>query len=254
MGRELKRIALDWTWPVGKVWEGYVCNVGRPCPAHGEDCWGGQTAAAWWVSALGRFIDLLGEDAADPTRRGIWPHPYIQDFPQAPGEGGRMHPLTPQLADFVAAFRGCRAEDMRGGLLASRAQSKPAWRTLYRIARLPKGWGVCAVCNGHDIHPDDLAALEAWEPTEPPAGEGWQLWETVSEGSPITPVYPTAEALIEHMTRPSRDGHAWDCGYSRETAEAFVRGAGWAPSAIVTGGQYYDGIAGMAVLAKKGGK
>lgn len=55
----------------------------------------------------------------------------------------------------------------------------------------------CPTCNGSGIHPDFKKRCEAWEPTEPPRGEGYQLWETVSEGSPISPVFLTLEQLCE---------------------------------------------------------
>lgn len=32
---------------------------------------------------------------------------------------------------------------------------------------------------------------------EPPTGDGYQLWETTSEGSPISPVFDTLDALCE---------------------------------------------------------
>ena len=32
---------------------------------------------------------------------------------------------------------------------------------------------------------------------EPPVGEGYQLWETVTEGSPMSPVFPSLEELCE---------------------------------------------------------
>lgn len=39
---------------------------------------------------------------------------------------------------------------------------------------------------------------------EPPVGEGYQCWETTSEGSPVSPVFETFEALCEwcaeHLT------------------------------------------------------
>lgn len=33
--------------------------------------------------------------------------------------------------------------------------------------------------------------------TDPPVGNGYQLWETTSEGSPISPVFATPEELAE---------------------------------------------------------
>jgi hypothetical protein len=89
---------------------------------------------------------------------------------------------------------------------------------------------------------------------DPPIGDGWQLWETVSEGSPITPVFATAEELIDHMCQPA-DGDRylpWDKGWSREVAESFVRGSGWAPSLVITGGVAMDGVTGMHALGGSG--
>jgi hypothetical protein len=34
---------------------------------------------------------------------------------------------------------------------------------------------------------------------EPPLGDGYQLWETVSEGSPISPVFQTLELLCDWL-------------------------------------------------------
>ena len=40
-------------------------------------------------------------------------------------------------------------------------------------------------------------ALDLWDGTPPPEGEGFQLWETTSEGSPVSPVFETLDALCE---------------------------------------------------------
>jgi hypothetical protein len=56
----------------------------------------------------------------------------------------------------------------------------------------------CEICQGHgylEAFPGQRAEAEAWKPAEPPAGEGWQLWETASEGSPVSPVFPDADGL-----------------------------------------------------------
>ena len=51
------------------------------------------------------------------------------------------------------------------------------------------------VCEGNGDDPQKRASAEAWRPTEPPKGEGFQLWETLSEGSPVSPVFKTADEL-----------------------------------------------------------
>lgn len=104
MGRELKRVALDFEWPTGKVWPGFV-------------------------------------------------NPYWQDD-----------------------FKSKEAEDL----------------------------------------------YESWEEEEPPTGEGWQLWENVSEGSPVSPVFATSGELVDWMVSD---------GYSRAGAEKFIE-VGYAPPFI----------------------
>jgi hypothetical protein len=56
----------------------------------------------------------------------------------------------------------------------------------------------CAACKGSGEHwpdPADKKKAAKWKEHEPPKGPGWQLWETVSEGSPMSPVFATAPEL-----------------------------------------------------------
>ncbi len=106
----------------------------------------------------------------------------------------------------------------------------------------PKGTGP------DDYDADDEAHDECDVVTAVPQGEGWQLWQTVSDG-PITPVFATPEELIEFMSQPvpvSKRPHydpspfprmPWAQGWKRETAESFVRREGWMPSFVAAGGR-----------------
>lgn len=49
-------------------------------------------------------------------------------------------------------------------------------------------WEIGKVWKGYECE---------WEPEEPPKGKGFQLWETTTEGSPISPVFRTLEELCE---------------------------------------------------------
>lgn len=87
---------------------------------------------------------------------------------------------------------------------------------------------------------------------DPPQGEGWQLWENVSEGSPVTPVFATKGELVEHLVRHGAGG-AFE-HISRQAAENLCS-SGWCPSGVVAGGQFMNGADGMLVLdrlAEKG--
>jgi hypothetical protein len=94
---------------------------------------------------------------------------------------------------------------------------------------------MCELCEGHgftEVYPGQRADSEAWESEEPPIGEGYQLWESVSEGSPISPVFPDAEGLAQWMASPA---YHWGASspLSIEQARRFV-GIGWAPTGILT--------------------
>lgn len=59
----------------------------------------------------------------------------------------------------------------------------------------------CSSCGGDPrVWPSaEIKALyDNWTETDPPAGEGFQLWETTSEGSPISPVFATLDELCSY--------------------------------------------------------
>ena len=43
MGRELRRVPLDFNWPLNKVWEGFCNPHGLPCPEDNKTCFNGST-------------------------------------------------------------------------------------------------------------------------------------------------------------------------------------------------------------------
>ena len=75
----------------------------------------------------------------------------------------------------------------------------------------------------------------------------WQVYETVSEGTPVTPAFATADALIEHLVSV---GEVYDNGerggaWPRDRAEAFVRNERWFPTMVIADGRIYDAKSGM---------
>lgn len=93
---------------------------------------------------------------------------------------------------------------------------------------------LCAACEGHGSHeayPGQRAEAEAWERSEPPTGEGWQEWETTSEGSPISPAFGTPEELATWMSNPDRSDRYAKDWMPYPAAMQFIQ-AGWAPTFI----------------------
>lgn len=94
-----------------------------------------------------------------------------------------------------------------------------------------------------------------WKPEEMTR---YQVYETVSEGTPVTPPFETQAELIEYLVE---HGDYWDqkrreegrssmpCEpWTRKQAESFVLGSGWAPSLVEMDGTIQSGVAAMAEL------
>lgn len=94
-----------------------------------------------------------------------------------------------------------------------------------------------------------------WKPEEM---TWWQVYETVSEGTPVTPPFETQAELVEYLVangdfwdqkRRAEGGSVMSCDpWSRKSAESFVYGAGWAPTFIMAGGKFQSGVEAMASM------
>lgn len=104
-----------------------------------------------------------------------------------------------------------------------------------------------------------------YDPTDRALCSHYQVYETVSEGTPVTPAFATPEELVDYLCT---EGDFWEQQrarhnkrpvqpYSREAAEQFVKD-GWAPSFVMQakGGKstLQSGIeAASAIKKQKGG-
>ncbi len=177
MGRELRRVPLDFDWPIDKTWDGYL----NPHYAECSDCDVGMTTAGRYLSHLTQLILIAGSDSIRGRK-----HPWITGglFPN--------DPPTPDMAELTGGLAG-RPPDTMGH---DGSDNWAAWKKIVEAAGLdPKTWGICLTCGGSAIDPAIEEAYEAWEPTDPPTGEGYQLWETTSEGSPQSPVFADLDTL-----------------------------------------------------------
>lgn len=238
MSREVRRVPLDFDWPMNKVWEGYLIPD-RLNEERCTDCRRGYTWAREWLSTLANRIDMLASDIGDQDR-GRPMHPYLAKD-QYPAHTDFVHDEqgrtieSPKVMrpsrDILQLISGLTGQSEDRLTSALRGNDFGIEVKLIEAAGLdPKSWGLCSTCQGEgsvEKHPGQRAEAEAWEPTDPPQGDGWQLWETVSEGSPISPVFATADQLAEWMSQPERGRH-W---VPAETARKFID-SGWAPTAV----------------------
>lgn len=208
MGRTLRRVPMDFDWPMEKLWEGYINPYRDPCPAQAvRTCVGGYSSTYEWLHSVVRMLLLLGDDArfedAPKSPSRMFPHPYLMSIlaTACVSETPRMTKELTRVSTFLAG----RKPSIMGhdGLDGYSATLK-----IGKLAGLKKGWHVCSVCKGTGIDPAIQAQHDAWKPTDPPTGDGFQLWCTTSTGAPLSPVFASLEEL---------------CGWCENNATTFAR-------------------------------
>lgn len=279
MGREVRRVPLDFDWPLKKVWEGFLSPDhfdGTKC----QDCENGYSPHAEILYNL-----WYGRIPFDPVTTGSVPFTYdspevrrraernVSQAPDYYGTGEQAIVREGQrLADLFNA-RWCHhlaQEDVDALVEEERLMNfthtwsrEEGWQRkdpfLVPTAAEVNSWSVdggfghdstnahvavkarcrregfdpiCPTCQGHvslEAYPGQREEAKKWEKTDPPTGDGWQLWETVSEGSPVSPVFSTADDLAEWMADPAR-GPNW---VPPETARKFID-VGWSPTGVST--------------------
>lgn len=226
MGRELRRVPLDFDWPMNQRWSGFV----NPHYAKCQRCDGrGDTMAMARLSDLVSLLMLSGDDA----RRGKC-HPY---FIEAPLYSSAGKVCGPEMAELTVGLAGRKSDSGFGHDAIDRWG---ATKKIVAAAGLPESWGTCPDCDGEGIPKENLAAYEAWSRTDPPSGDGYQLWETVSEGSPISPIFAKPDELARWLA--DNPWSSVDHGTTYEQWLAFINGPGWAPSMVVTDGVVQSGV------------
>lgn len=290
MGREIKRVPLDFNWPKDIVWGGYLnpfYKQATKCP----HCGGSGSTAAYkalenrWYG----YEPFKPEDRGSrpwapndaPIRRlaernmgrnrnhcdaairhemerlcehfnSHWCHHLNADDVAALLKEGRLHDMTHEWTQ----EKGWQPKNPpvmptpqqvnEWSLLGFGHDSCNCWIVCKAEAERLGIETACQHCDGDGTiwpTPEVKAQCEAWQRSEPPAGDGYQLWETVSEGSPISPVFSTPEELADWLVEsPDYKWERNDSGTSREQWLRFITGPGWAPSMIACGGQVLTGV------------
>jgi hypothetical protein len=191
--RTVKRVPSDFDWPLNEPWQGYVNPHDRAC----DVCAGsGATAGAQALRRLSDLMMFMCREAAktqsNPEHR---PHPSLRQL-------GITQPdqLTGELVELMAGLAGRSASPFGH-------DSVDAWQATRKLVAAAglraDSWGICLACGGEGQDPATKTAAEAWQDYEPPSGPCWQLWETTSEGSPISPVFDSPEKLAKWAAKNS---------------------------------------------------
>jgi hypothetical protein len=279
MGREVRRVPLDFDWPTHKVWQGYIMPEGLR-EASCERCGGdGYSPEARHLRNLWYGYTSFRPEDNESTALTPYDLPVRafaeRNVARSPGYYGTgedaVHREAVRLVDLWNGSwsNHLNAEDVAALIAADRLWDLTktwtrggGWQTIEpaaaptpeqvnewnlrgmghdginahvviraRAEREGHAYG-CESCGGHgcvEVYPGQRADAEAWESADPPVGDGFQLWETVSEGSPISPVFATADGLVAWMSDLERGGD-W---VPAESAARFVAD-GWAPTFVGT--------------------
>jgi len=101
---------------------------------------------------------------------------------------------------------------------------------------------LCPTCKGECNYwePAEMEKkAEEWEEEQPPEGEAFQIWETVSEGSPVSPPFVNPEELAQWMVE-NDDSVTKDTDF--EGWMKFILGDGWAPSGMMSSKGWQSGV------------
>lgn len=244
MGRDIKRVALDFEWPMGQTWKGYLnpySEESRQCPVCegcGVNVETKKIEDTWYdFEKTGeRWCDAITQDEVDALVAGHRLFDFTHEWTKENGWQLKDPPCHP-TAEEVNAWNAGRG-------MGHDAINR--WICVKTRAKRLGVYGNCEFCKGEGNlwrTPEIKDKYDLWEGTEPPEGEGWQVWENVSEGSPVSPVFATASELADYL---AEGGDEWcrkrgDTPPSYEAALNFIE-QGSCMSLTIKGGVIKQGI------------
>lgn len=163
MGRMLKRVPLDFDYPINKVWEGYINPYKNSC----EGCNRGSSVG---YSFDGEYIEqAVKKFLGTPELR----------------ESKMFRKIIQKLIEPSELL------ERENNSHVSSTMAYAAMVNLGKIAGLEDGWIGCQnpTCK------EEREKFHSFKETEPPNGKGYQLWENTTQGSPQSPVFETLEEL-----------------------------------------------------------
>jgi len=289
MGRELRRVPLDFQWPLNEPWEGFLNPLYTATKCIACDGSGSSPQAKHLHDLWYGYVPFKPEDRGSVPFKPTDPAVYAfarRNVERSPGFYGNGEEAVLREATRLCDFwnsswsHHLNADDVAALVAADRlydftsewTKEKRWQKKVPAVIPTPQevnAWSIsdfpghdainafvcinaecerlgqpneCAECGGAGEHwpsAEAKQAYEDWKPTDPPTGDGYQIWETVSEGSPISPVFSTPEDLARHMATTRWGG---DRGTSYETWLKFINGPGWAPSMVVVDGVLKSGV------------
>lgn len=227
MGRELRRVPINFQWEINKLWSGFV----NPHKIHECSHCKGIGYSEDYEALKNEWYGYHKETRINnPFRDGstynssAWKHNLTQGDVDVLVSEERLWDFTRVPLNYEQ--RQIVEERMKNGENSWLPFSNGYTPTCEEVNEWSiKGFGhdsincsivikarlekigkshLCPHCNGigEDWQHEKAKELyEGWVNYDPPTGDGFQLWTTTSEGSPMTPVFETLDLLCEYCER-----------------------------------------------------
>lgn len=233
MGRQVKRVPLDFDQQIGEVWQGFLnpyYEYTKPCK-HCDETGSSPLArilSALWYASLYRGLDNIIKDifllpvddqVSEEAKMNVLRfaqsqktehelRPAYHPKSNYPATGWHYHLEQEDVDALLSHNRLWDFKDVENvtaemvNKWALHGFGHDSINNWVCVGHRCEKWGIktsCKYCDGHGMTWDTeehKQLCEDWEPVEPPVGEGWQLWENTTEGSPMSPVFATPEELI----------------------------------------------------------
>jgi len=227
MGRELKRVPIDFQWEIDELWCGYInphkVHKCKECDGSGYSKEYRELEEEWYCFKDAEYkpnpfrkgsqynVNAWNNNLTKEDVKALLKAGRLWDFTRVPIDDEQKEVVKQKIADgknswlpFDNGYTPTPQEVNEWNLKSMGHDSLNAWYCIKARLKREKKSSDCNKCKGTGAnwqHPKAKSLYEKWKSYDPPTGEGFQLWTTTTEGSPMTPVFNSLEELCDYCEK-----------------------------------------------------
>lgn len=257
MGREIKRVALDFEYPINKmIWKGYANPYSglkcEACDGSGGSPEYKRLSDNWYTHLRIDGKEGWGKTLDQDDVQALVDDGRLWDFTRVPVNDEQREVVRKKIADggnsWLPYDNGVIPTAEEVNEWAKKGMGHDSinhWVcTKARAARVGITETICPTCNGEGVlWADDKykQLAEDFEWIDPPSGDGYQLWTTTTEGTPMSPVFAKPEDLAKWLADTGASSFGRDTATYDEWLK-FINGPAWAVSMVVDSNGVHTGL------------
>jgi len=222
MGRELKRVAIDFKWPIDQLWKGFInpfhSQKCKTCDGSGLNPATKKLQDEWYNFDNARYVNLpngrrYNDNAwcnhlTDIEVKALVDAGRLMDFTRTPINDEQRKVVEQKMKDggnswlpYDNGYMPTADEVNEWNRKGMGHDAINSWICVKARAKHLGIYGKCEYCEGEGEvwQSEEIQKLhDEWKEFQPPVGDGFQLWSNTTEGHPMTPVFATLELLCEY--------------------------------------------------------